>query len=106
VFLAQPEGWFGPEEKLDWPRLFNLRLDPFERCWFDRCLPQMMDCYGHEFWHFVYVQQEVAKLGDSFVQSPPMQAPASFNLSNVRDQIPDAIKATHIGRIYGPADMN
>ena len=32
VFRTQPEGWFGPKVALDWPRLFNLRLDPFERC--------------------------------------------------------------------------
>ena len=36
------------------------------------CPPQMMDFYGHEFWRFVYVQQEVAALGESFVRYPPM----------------------------------
>jgi arylsulfatase len=49
----------------------------------------------------VYVQQEVASLGETFVQFPPMQAPASFNLTNVRDQILEAIKAAHGGNLYG-----
>ena len=101
VFLTQPAGWFGPKEKLDWPSLYNLRLDPFERCAFTKCPPQMFDFYGHEFWRFVYVQQEVAALGETFVQFPPMQAPASFNLANVRDQILEAIKAAHGGNLYG-----
>jgi hypothetical protein len=78
---------------------FNLRLDPFERC--AKCPPQMFDFCGHEFWRFVYVQQEVAALGETFVQFPPMQAPASFNLTNVRDQILEAIKAAHGGNLYG-----
>jgi len=104
VFRTQPEGWFGPKVALDWPRLFNLRLDPFERCWFNNCPPEMMDVYGHEFWRFVYVQQEVAQMGETFVQFPPMQKPASFNLENVRDQILAAIGAAHGGKIYGPGD--
>jgi len=104
VFRTQPEGWFGPKVALDWPRLFNLRLDPFERCWFNNCPPEMMEVYGHEFWRFVYVQQEVAQMGETFVQFPPMQKPASFNLENVRDQILAAIGAAHGGKIYGPGD--
>jgi arylsulfatase A-like enzyme len=101
VFIGQPSGWFGPKEKLDWPSFYNLRLDPFERCWFNQCPPQMMDFWGHEFWRFVYVQQEVAKMGETFVQFPPMQAPASFNLTNVKDQIVKAIEAAHSGNLYG-----
>jgi arylsulfatase len=65
---------------------FNLRLDPFERCAFTECPPQMFQFYGHEFWRFVFVQQEVAKLGETAIEFPPMQAPASFNLSKVRDR--------------------
>ena len=35
-----------------------------------------------EFWRFLYVQQELAAFGKSFVQFPALQAAASFNLSN------------------------
>ena len=30
-FTDQPNGWLGATEKVDWPILVNLRLDPFER---------------------------------------------------------------------------
>ncbi len=100
-FIDQPAGWFGPKVALDWPRLYNLRLDPFERCFFDQCPPEMMDFYGHEFWRFVFVQQEVAKLGETAIQFPPMQAPASFNLSRVKAEIEEAI---HKSGRAGPGD--
>ena len=51
------------------------------------------DWYVYEFWRFVFVQQEVAKFGESFVQFPPMQTPASFNLEAVKAQIMKAIPA-------------
>ena len=96
-FLDQPGGWFGPKVALDWPKLYNLRLDPFERAYFDQAPPYMMDFYAHEFWRFVFVQQEVAKLGGTAVEFPPMQASASFNLSRVKEQIDEAIKKAHPG---------
>jgi arylsulfatase len=100
-FISQPAGWFGPKVMLDWPSLYNLRLDPFERCAFTECPPQMFDFYGHEFWRFVFVQQEVAKLGETAVEFPPMQAPASFNLSVVKEQIQEAIEKS---KRAGPGD--
>lgn len=48
VFRTQPEGWFGAKVALDGPRLFNLRLDPFERCWFNNCPPETTGVYAHE----------------------------------------------------------
>jgi arylsulfatase len=39
------------------------------------------------------VQQVVAKFGESFVEFPPMQAAASFNLEAVKAQIMKAIAA-------------
>jgi arylsulfatase A-like enzyme len=100
-FIDQPGGWLGPKVALDWPKIYNVRLDPFERCYMTECPGYMMDFYAREIWRFVFVQQEVAKTGETFVQFPPMQAPASFNLSNVRDQILSAIKAAHGGVLYG-----
>lgn len=63
-----------------------------------------MDVYGHEFWCFVYVQQEVAQMGRTFVQFPPMQKAASFNLENVRDPDPGRHRSRSRGKIYGPGD--
>ena len=43
-------------------------------------------------WRFVLVQQEVAKLAQTAIEFPPMQAPASFNLEAVKRQIEETIK--------------
>ena len=39
------------------------------------------------------VQQEVAKLADTAVGYPPMQAPASFNLEAVKRQVDEMLRA-------------
>ena len=90
-FTSQPGGWLGGTVKLDWPLITNLRLDPFERV-SSQGMGYGMDFYGHEFWRFVFVQQEIAKLGQTFVDYPPMQPGASFNLEAVKAEI---IKAIH-----------
>jgi arylsulfatase len=53
----------------------------------------MNDFYAREFWRFVMVQQEVAKLAQTAIDFPPMQAPASFNLEAVKRQVDELIKA-------------
>ncbi len=53
----------------------------------------MNDFYAREFWRFVFVQQRVAKLAETAIDFPPMQAPASFNLEAVKRQVEAAIKA-------------
>jgi arylsulfatase A-like enzyme len=91
-FINQPNGWFGATVAVDWPLITNLRLDPFERAGFNNAPPQMYQFFAHEFWRFVFVQQEVAKLGESFVAFPPMQKGASFSIEAVRDQVAAAIR--------------
>ncbi|MGZ3497192.1 MAG: arylsulfatase [Vulcanimicrobiaceae bacterium] len=93
VFIDQPQGWFGPKVKLNFPSLYNLRLDPFERSGPQNSPPSMMDFFAHEFWRFVYVQQEVAKLAKTAMDYPPMQKPASFNLEAVKAQIDEHMAA-------------
>ena len=46
-----------------------------------------------EFWRFVFVQQEVAKLGQTAIDFPPMQPGASFNLEAVKEDIKKAISS-------------
>ena len=60
----------------------------------------MNDFYAREFWRFVMVQQYVGKLAQTAIEYPPMQAPASFNLSAIKAKIEEAIKAARrpIGR--------
>jgi len=90
-FINQPNGWFGGSVKLDWPSITNLRLDPFERV-STQGMGYGMEFFAHEFWRFVFVQQEIEKLGQTFIAYPPMQASASFNLEAVKQQI---VKAIH-----------
>jgi arylsulfatase A-like enzyme len=92
VFIDQPQGWFGPKVKLDWPGIYNLRLDPFEKMNLGESL-FAANWWAFEFWRFVFVQQEVAKLGQTAIDFPPMQPGASFNLSEVKQEIEKAINS-------------
>jgi arylsulfatase len=92
-FIDQPEGWLGNTVHVDWPFLSNLRLDPFERTMTPQQSMYNAEWWTYEFWRFVFVQQVVAKFGESFVEFPPMQAAASFNLEAVKAQIMKAIAA-------------
>jgi arylsulfatase len=91
-FIDQPNGWLGGTVVVDWPIITNLRLDPFERAGSASAPPQLMDFLAHEFWRNVYVQQEVGKLAQSFVDFPPMQKGASFNIEGVKQQVEAALR--------------
>jgi arylsulfatase A-like enzyme len=92
VLLEQPDGWLGPTNKVNFPKLYNLRLDPFERLGFGpgESFMSFENFYGREFWRFVFLQQEVAKLAQTAVEYPPMQASASFNLDAVKKKIAES----------------
>jgi arylsulfatase len=93
-FIDQPGGWLGGTVKPDAPILVNLRLDPFERTG----LGQSMASYNwwvNEFWRFVFVQEVVARAAQSFIEFPPMQKGASFNVETVKEQIQKAMLAHH-----------
>ena len=90
-FIDQPNGWLGGTVKVDWPILVNLRLDPFERTGMPGPGGSGSLNYYHffvyEFWRFVYVQQEVAKAAQSFLEFPPMQKGASFNMEALKAEL-------------------
>jgi arylsulfatase len=97
-FYQQPYGWPGEKSTTDMPTIVNIRQDPFERTPSTRGETlnnlgggYMNDFYGREFWRFVMVQQAVAELAKTAVEFPPMQAPASFNLSAIKAKIDEAI---------------
>ena len=99
-FYQQPFGWPGEKTTTDMPTIVNLRQDPFERTPSIRGETlnnmgggYMNDFYAREFWRFVQVQQEVAKLAQTAINYPPMQAPASFNLEAVKRQVDEVIRA-------------
>ena len=91
-FIDQPNGWLGGTVKVDWPFITNIRLDPFERTGLAGSL-NFYNFFAHEFWRFTFAQQEIAKVAETFVEFPPMQKGASFNLENVKEQILKAIQA-------------
>jgi arylsulfatase len=95
-FIDQPNGWFGGTVKVDVPILVNLRLDPFERTGLTGSI-QNFDWFKFEFWRFVHVQREVARLAQTAIEFPPMQKGASFNLEAVKEQIQKASQS-HTGR--------
>jgi hypothetical protein len=85
-FIAQPQGWLGGTVNPDWPLLANVRLDPFEQT---SAAGQSMDWtswFKYEFWRYVFVQQEVSRFAQTFIDYPPLQAPATFNLEAVKRQ--------------------
>jgi arylsulfatase A-like enzyme len=96
-FIEQPDGWVGGKVHVDAPVLTNLRLDPFERFGYPtngtlNGSQNYFSWFQYEFWRFVFVQQEVAKLAMTAVEYPPMQKGASFNLEAVKAQIEAAMK--------------
>ncbi len=91
-FVDQPSGWLGATVKVDWPILTNLRLDPLERTGITGSL-QYANWFIYEFWRFVFVQQQIEKIGQTFVEFPPLQRGASFNLEAVKEQIMKAIQS-------------
>ena len=97
-FITQPGGWIGVKNHPDVPILTNLRLDPFEKMAWpgadgNRGSYEYLGKYFmYNFWRFVFVQQEVAKLAMTAVDYPPMQRGASFNLDAVKAEIEEAMK--------------
>jgi arylsulfatase A-like enzyme len=93
-FIDQPNGWLGGTVKPDMPLLSNLRLDPFERTGMTGSL-EYFNWFAYEFWRFVFVQQEVARAAATFIDFPPMQRGASFNLESVKEQVQRAMHSHH-----------
>ncbi len=98
-FYQQPFGWPGEKTETDMPTVVNIRQDPFERTpsirgetFNNSAGGYTNDFFAREFWRFVNVQQAVAKLAQSAIEFPPMQAPASFNLDAIKTKVEEAIK--------------
>ena len=80
--------WAEPFVELRLPKIFNLRRDPFERA------DENSNTYWD--WHMDHVymlypgQNIVAQQIQSFIEFPPRQEPASFNLDNVLRKMQEA----------------
>jgi arylsulfatase len=91
-FIDQPQGWLGEKTHVDVPYITNLRLDPFERTgWPNNGTKeggqQYFDWFKFQFWRFVFVQQVMGKELQTFLEFPPMQRGASFNLDAVKAEM-------------------
>jgi arylsulfatase len=91
-FIDQPQGWLGEKTHPDVPYITNLRLDPFERTGWPSNgtkdgAQQYFDWFKYEFWRFVFVQQMMGKEIQTFLDYPPMQRGASFNLDAVKAEM-------------------
>ncbi len=91
-FIDQPNGWLGDKTHPDVPYITNLRLDPFERTGWPNNgtkdgAQQYFDWFKYEFWRFVFVQQLMGKELQTFLDYPPMQRGASFNLDAVKAEM-------------------
>ena len=74
------------------PYITNLRLDPFERMGWPNNgtkegAQQYFDWFKFQFWRFVFVQQVMGKELQTFLDYPPMQRGASFNLDAVKAEM-------------------
>jgi arylsulfatase len=83
-FAFQMEGWGGPREALNFPRIVNLRTDPFETS-IDSGLYSRF--FADQLWLFVPTQQEVGKFLSTFREFPPRQATASFTIDRMMQQM-------------------
>jgi arylsulfatase A-like enzyme len=95
-FIDQPGGWLGGTVHPDVPILVNLRLDPLERSGLNQSAFAFTGWFVYEFWRFVYVQQVVGKAAQTFIEFPPMQKGASFNLEALKAEL--AAKAAQMAK--------
>ena len=85
------EVWSNPFTTLRVPKLFNLRMDPYERA--DIVSDQYYDWLTKNDYLLVKGQLKAADFLETFVQYPPSQRPASFNIEGVRKEVDKKIDA-------------
>ncbi|NPC44129.1 arylsulfatase [Nocardioides sp. zg-1230] len=73
--------WSEPYTVLRFPKLFNLRTDPYERA--DITSNTYYDWIFDHVWTFIPAQTYVAEMMASLLEFPPRQEPASFNVEHV-----------------------
>ena len=95
-FIEQPGGWIGDQGPpgragAREPAPGSLREGDVATGKWKSGSYQYFDWFRFEFWRFVFVQQEVAKLAMTAIEFPPAQKGASFNLDAVKAKIEEAM---------------
>jgi len=83
--------WREPFVTLRIPKLYNLRMDPYERA--DIVSDQYSDWLVKNDYLLVKGQLKGAAFLETFAKYPPSQPPASFNIEGVRAQVDKVIAA-------------
>lgn len=83
------EVWSNPFTTLRVPKLYNLRMDPYERA--DVVSDQYYDWLTKNDYLMVKGQLKAAAFLQTFAEYPPSQRPASFNVEGVRKEVNKAI---------------
>ncbi len=82
--------WQNPFTVLRVPKMFNLRMDPYERA--DIVSDQYNDWLVKNDYIITQGMMKSAAFLETFVKYPPSQPPASFNIDGVRKSVDDRIK--------------
>ena len=103
-------GWLMPLIPYHWTQLVNLKRDPFEQAFNDKTAMELGGAYNSTAsayiydWNLLPIGQKLALDHlETYVAYPPMQAPASYNLSQVMEEI-NAQKRQHTKSQAGSGD--
>jgi arylsulfatase len=77
--------WANPFTPLRVPKLYNLRMDPYERA--DITSDQYYDWIAKNAYMVGLAQMKAAAFLETFVEYPPSQRPASFSIDGVRKRV-------------------
>jgi arylsulfatase len=88
------EGWSGPREALNFPRIINLRSDPYEES-IDSGLYSRF--FADQLWLFVPTQQQVGQWLMTFRDFPPRQPTASFTIDRMMQQMQQMLQMRQMG---------
>ena len=77
--------WANPFTPLRAPKMFNLRMDPYERA--DVVSDQYYDWYGKNAYLIQYGAWRVAPFLATFKDFPPSQRPASFSIDQMVESL-------------------
>ena len=107
-FIDQPAGWLGEKIIPTCPTLpicVSIRSSGPAGLVTEQRMEgqQYFDWFKYQFWRFVFVQEMVAKELRTFLDFPPMQRGASFNLDAVKAEMAKKMEAA-AKAAKGPSD--
>ncbi|MDX1736462.1 MAG: arylsulfatase [Halioglobus sp.] len=102
-FAVNWDGWGGPREAFNFPRVIHLRSDPYEGSLESGLYARF---FGDQLWLFVPMQQEVGKWLSTFREFPPRQAVASFTIDRLMQQMQQMMQMQQMKKMAEGAGGN